>query len=669
MKKTNITLKLLFTLVFLLGLFFIAGKVQAGNITLNHLDYEATLNEDGSMNVVENWDARIRDTNTMFKDFTLDNSKFKEITNVEVYRVSGNNTKTKLTQINEEMYHVTEDCYYGLVASDGDFEIAWGVSVDGVETREYEIHYTVVDAVKTYQDCSELYWQFLNATNSIPATRVTGAIYLPQAVQDKNNVRAWAHGPYNGNIEVQADKVTFELNYLEPGVMLEVRVAVLENLFPENTTIATNRFNTILQEEQQWADEANAEREEYIKEKEREERWESIMDILAIIAKIALCIFFIYRLIYNCIKAGKLPKKPVPPLIDYYRDIPDQKASAGDAAFLYYFKKGAFPMNISKVLSATLLELSLKKYIAFSVDNTAKKPEVRINILDYSDHIEQMPALKKDEQIVYQLLMKVSEQKTFTMKEFQEYAKKNTVSFAKEMDKIKEEVGKEQERLENYVKTSQSKASDHVVYGIMYILFGFPIIFSWSVLLGITLILNCIPHFVMNSKLNTLTQKGTEEAAKWNGLKRYMEDFSLLNEKEVPDLAVWEKYLVFATAFGISEKVLKQLKIRYPELQQINGYEYSYMNLLYYSTLNTAFLSSLNNATNQVYMGGMSSRASSGYSGGNFSSGGGFGGGFSGGGGFGGGGGRNGRKIIAPIHTRFARLGAYTAYTFAIYRV
>ena len=130
MKKTSITLKLLFTLVILLGLFFIAGKVQAGSITLNHLDYEATLNEDGSMDIVENWDARIRDTNTMFKDFTLDNSKFKEITNVEVYRVSGNNTKTKLTQINEEMYHVTEDCYYGLVASDGDFEIAWGVSVD-----------------------------------------------------------------------------------------------------------------------------------------------------------------------------------------------------------------------------------------------------------------------------------------------------------------------------------------------------------------------------------------------------------------------------------------------------------------------------------------------------------------------------------------------------------
>ena len=645
MKKTNITLKLLFTLVFLLGLFFIAGKVQAGTITLNHLDYEATLNKDGSMDVVESWNAKIRDTNTMFKDFALDSSKFKEITNVEVYRINSDNNKTKLTQINKEMYHVTKDCYYGLVASSGNFEIAWGVSVDGVETREYEIHYTVVDAVKTYQDCSELYWQFLNTTNSIPATRVTGTIYLPQSAQNKNNVRAWAHGPYNGNIEVQADKITFELDYLKAGVMLEVRVAVLENLFSENTTITTNRFNTILQEEQKWADEANAQREEYIKEKEQEERLESIINILSTVAKIIVGIFFFYRFINNCIKAGKLPKKPVSPLIDYYRDIPDEKASAGDAAFLYYFKKGAFPMNISKVLSATLLELSLKKYITFSVDNTAKKPEVRINILDYSDHIEQMPALKKDEQIVYQLLTKVSAQKTFTMKEFQEYAKKNTISFAKEMDKLKEEVEKEQEKIGNYVKTSQSKSSDHMVYGIIYIFFGFPIMLSWNILVGLILILNCIPHFIMKSKLNTLTQKGTNEAAKWNGLKRYMEDFSLLNEKEVPDLTVWEKYLVFATAFGISEKVLKQLKIRYPELQQINGYEYSYMNLLYYSTLNTAFLTSLNNATNQVYMGGMSSRASSGYSGGNFSSGGGFGGGFSGGGGFGGGGGRNGRKV------------------------
>ena len=45
-----------------------------------------------------------------------------------------------------------------------------------------------------------------------------------------------------------------------------------------------------------------------------------------------------------------------------------------------------------------------------------------------------------------------------------------------------------------------------------------------------------------------------------------MEEISLLKDKEVPALAIWEKYLVFATAFGISDKVLKQLKVIYPEM-------------------------------------------------------------------------------------------------------
>lgn len=54
------------------------------------------------------------------------------------------------------------------------------------------------------------------------------------------------------------------------------------------------------------------------------------------------------------------------------------------------------------------------------------------------------------------------------------------------------------------------------------------------------LILNSIPHFSMAKKVNELTDKGLEEKAKWVGLKKYMEDFSLLNEREVPDLKLWE---------------------------------------------------------------------------------------------------------------------------------
>ena len=39
-----------------------------------------------------------------------------------------------------------------------------------------------------------------------------------------------------------------------------------------------------------------------------------------------------------------------------------------------------------------------------------------------------------------------------------------------------------------------------------------------------------------------------------------------MNERTVIELPLWEKYLVYATAFGISEKVIKALQIRCPDM-------------------------------------------------------------------------------------------------------
>ena len=45
-----------------------------------------------------------------------------------------------------------------------------------------------------------------------------------------------------------------------------------------------------------------------------------------------------------------------------------------------------------------------------------------------------------------------------------------------------------------------------------------------------------------------------------------MNSDTLMNEKEVYELPLWEKYLIYATAFGISEKVVKAIKIHAVEL-------------------------------------------------------------------------------------------------------
>lgn len=124
-----------------------------------------------------------------------------------------------------------------------------------------------------------------------------------------------------------------------------------------------------------------------------------------------------------------------------------------------------------------------------------------------------------------------------------------------------------------------------------------------------------------------------------------------MKEKEVPELVLWEKYLVYATVFGISEKVLKQLKMVYPMLSDedyLNSHGYTYMYLMYSGNFHGSFLSTLNTSVGSSYS-NMT----------NYSSGSGGGGGFSSGGGFGGGGGRNGRKIAKKKENSFFFVCSY----------
>lgn len=76
-------------------------------------------------------------------------------------------------------------------------------------------------------------------------------------------------------------------------------------------------------------------------------------------------------------------------------------------------------------------------------------------------------------------------------------------------------------------------------------------------------------YFYLSTKASNavlFTQYGANEQAKWYGLYNFLNSDTLMNEKEVYELPLWEKYLIYATAFGISEKVIKAIKIHATEL-------------------------------------------------------------------------------------------------------
>jgi uncharacterized membrane protein len=119
------------------------------------------------------------------------------------------------------------------------------------------------------------------------------------------------------------------------------------------------------------------------------------------------------------------------------------------------------------------------------------------------------------------------------------------------------------------------------------------------------------------------TPEGRVYYLKWLALKRYLEDYSLLNEKPPESIILWEEYLVFATALGIADTVRKNLNRIVPEEL---WREQSRHPFLYYPATSYA-VSSFNGLTRSVYAASTSSSGGSG----------GFGGGGSGGGGGGGG--------------------------------
>ena len=132
---------------------------------------------------------------------------------------------------------------------------------------------------------------------------------------------------------------------------------------------------------------------------------------------------------------------------------------------------------------------------------------------------------------------------------------------------------------------------------------------------------------INSHKIPVLRDEGLEEVAQWKALKNYMTDFSLLKEKEVPDLVVWEKYLVYATAFGISDKVVEQLKVVYKEFSDPNYFStynhFAYMHYLGNTNFGDNFISSFNSSMTSVYTAASSSYSSAHGGGGGFSGGGG----------------------------------------------
>lgn len=631
-------------------LILFSGNLFSKKQIMNKLDYDITLNEDGSATIIETWDIYMSHTNTLFRTFEKSN-KFGDITDVNVKDLT---TGKNLKQIYREMYHVTDNCFYALDINRREFEVAWGTGMESkMGTKRYEFSYTITDVVTDYKDCQEFYWKLLDESNQIPVNKVTGTIKMPDKIKNIENLKAWGHGPLNGNIEINSNNIIkFTVDKLNKNKMLEVRAITAEEQFEVSQFKKRNYryLQSIINEEMEWSEKAN--NKAYV-------FWIIVIGIYTSIIIVNVC---------KIVKYYKTSKRKDDGIIHrelkYFRDIPrEETATPGEAAYLYYFKKSNLHMQSEQanIVSATILNLALKEYITLRVD----KEDVFIKV------VKSPTGLKRDELSVYNILKETGGESEFKIDEINKFAKNKYSKYSYYINSVvnasRESLYKlkliDKKNQKEYNKTQNAVFKFIFLRGcVEFILTGFLIglipffnkayVYMFGIgfvpeFLTISLILLPIISALLikfklcektRNKIAVLTQAGTEEKEEWKGLAKYIEDFSMIDEKEVPSLVIWEKYLVYATAFGIADKALEQMRSKYPEVfveeywQDENIEKYKIVNFatnnIIYNISGTS-IDTISRSTEKAYQTSLSEIARHSSSSGS----GGGGGGFSGGGG------------------------------------
>ena len=144
---------------------------------------------------------------------------------------------------------------------------------------------------------------------------------------------------------------------------------------------------------------------------------------------------------------------------------------------------------------------------------------------------------------------------------------------------------------------------------------------------------------VTDSFINTLhTKTGIthykdrlDEVRQVFGLKKFLQEFTLLDERHVNEVSLWKDYMIYATLFGIADQVIKDMKKINPEyfnMDQVANQMADNMTLpmIRSTLLNSTSRAVANKAAREARASGRGGHSSWGGGGGGFS-GGGFGGG------------------------------------------
>ena len=606
----------------LLWLVLGVASVHARSVTVESLQVEAEILPNGSMEVEETYEVDFYGQwNGMFRYVYLKHGMTME--NLQVWE-------------NDQPFTFQPGDSYGppgtfiVKEEEGKTYVDWSIDANNVR-RTYTFRYRVNDAVLVHNDVAELYYQFVGSEWEVPFQRVDVNLTLP-AGASVEDLRVWGHGPLHGSVDrLSGRQVRWQVTPLPSETMVEGRVVFPLELVPQGTNrTGETALDRILKEEGQWARQANAQR--WLLQNET-----LLAPVLVLLAAIG---FFLRRLKFK-------RKYTLEFQGDYYRELP---AAYSPAVLSYLWNK---KKSKPEVVMATIMDLARRGYLKIEEFEPEQKGFTLFRKKRDQDYYlisqgENMKELTGSERKLMELLFQdvAGTRETepgarVSLGQIEEYTKKTKTGrvFHQGYTEYSALVNKEAEA-ETFFEWVSVKSA--LLQVLLSVLLGFGGIITILVLntifLGIALIVAGVIGLVFLSGMSRYTKKGLEQYNQWKAFRKFLTDFSLMDQREIPALVVWEHYLVYAIPLGVAKEVIKQLQLVFPSMEQ-NGYRfgahwYVGSQMMNYQHMDRFVSTAERSFDNAVKASVKASPSSSGSGGGGGFSGGGGGGSGGGGGGF-----------------------------------
>ena len=514
--------------------------------------------------------------------------------------------------------------------------------VDGLYRGKYtfEIQYVMNNATLRYSDVSELYLTMYSEETITYLESFKGQILIADKDMPKvGNYNAHTYGTNSHTFDF------IESDTLNPGYhtfAFELDEEDLEfknyNQFIEFTLLT---FNEDKHSISNYAPFNYYSDEPYLEEalqgiKEYDEMPETIKFNKALFFSFSLIVAFIIA-IFVITRDSKIKKRYQLDQnvldIEYFRDIPSELDPHFAANLVFCKDKKKADMGDS--YAAILLNLVREGYIEIKKKDENKdwdQDNIMIKVLyiptapipgeenkKVNINGKELQPLSINEEAYFNLIVRHAsrnskEPNTISMNEFQKDVYRdynNTEKFVTTVETSVTKIGVSGKyfRKSNYdfVKHhTRSLANAYLIMSLIITILGNIILIGTTKLdiaygslfiIGIVLFIGSIHLRKCSRKYVLLTELGETEYAKWRGLYNFMNDGTLLNERTVVEWPLWEKYLVYATAFGISDKVIKALEINCPEVLESPILSTGYYRSPGFRTYNRSFRTASSRAT------------------------------------------------------------------------